>query len=358
VSRSSRGSIGALRRFTFGGFVSVVALMGCEPRAPVAEVTAVPIRGFNFTHEGYRGRGGGYGSRESLESLDRVKSIGANAIAVVPYSFMGSPSEAAPLRIPPDRSGESDARIAQVIRGAHERGLQVMLKPQIWIRRSWPGDIEMESETEWSAFFEHYREWIVHYALLAERENVSFLSVGVEMGHASRRTQAWRDIIAAVRSEYSGKLAYSANWYDEYEHVEFWDALDLIGVNVYFPLATRVDATDDMLAAGAGEAIDRLERLATEFEKPVLITEAGFGSSAAPWTLPHASDKRDLEASPADQAKAYDAFMGAMEGRPWLAGVLFWKWPSHGRVARSDQPTFSPVGTPTESLLAGWWVGH
>ena len=60
-------------------------------------------------------------------------------------------------------------------------------------------------------------------------------SVGTELQiPALQREADWRQLIKDVRAVYSGKLIYSANWYEEYEGIKFWDALDAIGVQAYF----------------------------------------------------------------------------------------------------------------------------
>lgn len=48
----------------------------------------------------------------------------------------------------------------------------------------------------------------------------------------------WRDLIAEVRTVYAGPLSYAAN-FDQVQEVGFWDALDVVGANAYFPLSQR-----------------------------------------------------------------------------------------------------------------------
>ena len=66
----------------------------------------------------------------------------------------------------------------------------------------------------------------------------------------------WRSVTAAVRREYSGLLTYAANP-NEYPHMTWWDALDMIGVNAYFSLSTADTPTvDDMVAGWQPDPID------------------------------------------------------------------------------------------------------
>ena len=85
----------------------------------------------------------GYLSDRSGESLARLVELGANGVAVLPYAFMSVPDEPVPLRAPTRLGSETDEAIRQAVRAAQEQGLIVLLKPHIWLRGSWPGEIEM-----------------------------------------------------------------------------------------------------------------------------------------------------------------------------------------------------------------------
>jgi hypothetical protein len=52
------------------------------------------------------------------------------------------------------------------------------------------------------------------------------------------REKEWRRVIAAVRGVTSARLTYAAN-FDAYQRVAFWDALDAIGIQAYFPLTDK-----------------------------------------------------------------------------------------------------------------------
>ena len=44
----------------------------------------------------------------------------------------------------------------------------------------------------------------------------------------------WRNVIADVRAQTRAPLTDAANWTD-YQRVPFWDALDAVGIDAYFP---------------------------------------------------------------------------------------------------------------------------
>lgn len=126
------------------------------------------LRGFNFTHEGYRIYNG-YGSRLANHSVDEMQSLGSNAMALIPYSFLRNPSAPATIPVVKYPGSETDEAVVASAFYAKKHGLTIMLKPQIWLGHGrWPGDIEMSSDADWKAFFGDYSYWMAHYALLAE----------------------------------------------------------------------------------------------------------------------------------------------------------------------------------------------
>src|SRR5690606_38681787 len=91
---------------------------------------------------------------------------------------------------------------------------------------------------------------------------------------------------AEVRARYTGEVIYAANWSEAFA-VPFWDAVDAVGVDAYFPVARRADPTRLDLYRGWLPWRTRLADLARRAEKPVLITELGYrsadGNGMHPW---------------------------------------------------------------------------
>ncbi len=313
-----------------------------------------PIRGFNYAHEGYRTYDG-YLSERSDKSLARLAELGANGVAILPYALMSSPDHPLPLR-PPDRVGsETDQAVIQAVWAAQGQGLTILLKPHIWLRGSWPGEIQMRSRDEWNQFFEYYERWILHYAILAEIHQVPALSVGVELSKATLgHEREWKELVSRLRGVYSGALVYAANWGEEFESLDFWDVFDYLGVDAYYPLSDDPDASDEVLRRGADAMLDRIEKVQRRFEKPVLFTEMGFASARGAWVRPWEGNRVE-EPSPIDQLRSYRAVIRAMEGREWIGGVFWCEWPSDLRRARKDRRGFMPNGKPVEALLRQWF---
>ena len=64
---------------------------------------------------------------------------------------------------------------------------------------------------------------------------IELFCVGTELTNpALSHPQKWRQLIAQVRAHYSGPLTYADNWWEEYDRIAFWDALDYMGATPSF----------------------------------------------------------------------------------------------------------------------------
>ncbi|QXD13831.1 hypothetical protein GQ464_010135 [Rhodocaloribacter litoris] len=292
--------------------------------------------------------------------LDRLAGLGVTHVAVIPYAFQPDPQTPA-LRHNPDGHwyAESDAGIRDLAGRLRARGLGLILKPQLWMRGAWTADLTFDSEAAWTAWERAYRDFILHYARLAAGTDAALLVVGTELARAVRTREAfWRRLIADVRTLYGGPLTYAANWHDDFEHVPFWDALDYVGVQAYFPLAETDSPSLATLRAGWAPHRAALERIARRTGRPVLLTELGYRSvsyaAAEPWRWPSRDEYGHLAPDFDLQARLFQAFFDACWDAPWLAGVIIWKWQADpGRRPRDLD--FTPQDKPAEQVLRAWF---
>jgi hypothetical protein len=195
---------------------------------------------------------------------------------------------------------------------------------------------------------------VIHYAKLAEEIGADGYLIGNELGTATKADpEGFREFIKEARKHYKGPISYAANW-DEADRVPFWDDLDAIGINAYWPLTRTKNAPEEELHQGALKVEAKLEALAKKTNRQILLTEIGFrsviDSAVDPNTWPeHDQDRQiDFEA----QAKAYRAVLKAFTGKPHIRGIYFWKVISDG-VWREDggERGFSPLDKPAEQVL-------
>jgi hypothetical protein len=310
------------------------------------------FRGISFSHEGWAGRGGGYVSPEAADQLRQLSALGANAIAVVPYGFARSVNAQA---ISYTGTDETDEDLAHALHVAHGLGMKVMLKPQLWVRGGYTGAMRFDDPVARAAWMRSYREFILHYARLAELEQFDLLSIGTEFERLTPYADDWRRLIADVRRVYHGPLTYAANWGHEFESIAFWDVLDYMGVNDYYPLGAAPATHVEELLPGAQRLAAKLEALSRRWRKPVLLTEVGYpstrGGSSEPW-IEDAGRNISLE----EQAAAYEATFRAFAGQPWLRGMFWWKWPSSGRGGGPRDASYTPLGKPAVHVLHTWFT--
>jgi hypothetical protein len=314
--------------------------------APLPEVPAnapYPVqffqKGVNFTAE----FGAPYASADALENLKRLAPYGVNAVALVPYGWMqpGQPV----IRVNRGLNvWESDEGIEDVARMAHSLGMKVFLKPQLWVRGDSTTSIDFRDPAERAQWFAQYRRFIDDYARLATRIHADLFAVGVELAALSRYDAEWREIIAGVRSIYPGPLVYAANFGPDFQEVKFWDTLDYIGLDEYYPLPENLSTAD---------LVRRIESVAINYRRPVLFAEVGFPSMADPERRPWDQSPRaiSLEA----QARCYQAIFRAFYGKPWFAGMYWWKVGTNGEGG-PDDGSFTPWGKPAMEVVRRWYT--
>ncbi len=323
-------------------------------RSANQQITLPYLQGFNFTHEGYQIYNG-YGSALSSTSMQRLSNLGSNAVAIVPYSWMRDPRKPSVLRFS-DRAGtENDEGVIHAINQAKRNGMLTLLKPHVWISNGWPGDVEMESKQDWDLFFNQYFHWISHYALLAEMHEVEALCIGVEFSKATlAQEKKWRELISKLRGIYHGKLTYAANWGDEFEGIQFWDQLDFIGLNCYYPLSSKNSVNKDQLEQGFTEVLHKVNTVKVKFSKPVVITEIGFRSIESPWKHPHA-EAGAAAFNEDHQAMCYEAVFQATSRFPIVDGIFWWKWPTNPEMQYENDRRFVPSGKMAEAVIKNWF---
>jgi hypothetical protein len=318
---------------------SLLGLLGASAVGSAAPGPKLPfLRGVNYTAE-MPDRYSSDRARQILESLPRY---GVNSIAFVPYGFTrnGEPS----VRFGGARVWERDDAILALSKAAHAKGMKVFLKPQIWVGGGSPTDLDFSTPAQRKQWFTAYRPFLEHYAGLATKIQADLFSVGVEFSRLSKHTDEWRSLIARARQLYKGPLTYSANWGVEFESVAFWDALDLIGCNNYYPLPDDLSTT---------KVVAAVEQVQSRFRKPLIFPETGFTSLEAPHRQPWDETPRKL--SPQDQARCYEAVFQAFYRKPWFQGMYWWKVGTNGFGGLEDG-SHTPWRKPAMQVVSKWYL--
>ena len=219
----------------------------------------------------------------------------------------------------------------------------------------WPGEIGFQSEADWTEFFTAYERWIMHFALLSEVYNIPLLCAGTELVKTTlQKPESWRSMLGRMRALYSGQITYAANWGEEIDQIALWDAVDVMGVNCYYPLSTSKTASKKELQAGFTANMDHLKTLSKKYERPLMITEIGFRAVEKPWIKPFAGiNGRPFSGT--DQAMCYEIVIETLRKEDWWSGILWWKFPSYLDYGSDDYGGFSPVNRPAAELVQAWF---
>ena len=280
----------------------------------------------------------------------RDKGVGHVAILITWFQADTDSTDIHPLRPEGPRGGTpTDNALKHALNMAHSLGLKVMLKPHLDLEDgTYRGDLFPKK-----GWFPSYAKFIKYYARMAKDFNVEMFSVGVELKGATTWEQEknWRELIHDVRKIYPGPLTYAANW-DEYYNVAWWDALDYIGIDAYFPLTDNYDAPLPALESGWNVRADEIETWLEKkgLKSPVIFTEVGYpsvkGANVQPWVeISDVPDRRE-------QADCFTAAFEVLTKRPWFHGFYWWHYFPRDRPVVED---LTIRGKLAEEVMTNWF---
>ncbi len=300
------------------------------------------------------------------ETLERLRDLGVTHVTLVQFGFQRN-IEVPQIRMNPDANwfSESDEGIRSLAARAATLNMGVILKPHIWVggystEGQSRSQIGYDTEDQWQLWESDYRQFMLHYARLAEEIEAAMLVIGTELSRAAlEREGFWRDLAREIRTLYRGPLTYAANWWGEYEHVLFWDALDCIGIQAYFELSQDPDPSVATLREAWMPHKEDIQRLSRATQRPVLFTEIGYrnvpDAAAKPWRWPSRDEIYTVEPADELQSRLYDVFFASFWDEPWFAGAIIWKWNAHsGR--RANYLDFSLRGKPAAQVVRKWFA--
>lgn len=301
--------------------------------------------------------------RPAPEVLVYLRDLGVTHITLVSFGWQEATNDPE-VRVDTSDGwySESHSGIRALARQADTLGMGVILKPHLWIggydEAQDRSNIAFDTEAAWADWEASYRQFLMHYARLAADVEADVLVLGTELHRsATSRPGFWRSLADSARRVYDGDLTYAANWHEEYRQISFWDALDFVGVQGYFPLTEMADPPLDTLQARWQSHRRALAQVHRRTGKPVLFTEIGYRSApsaaAAPWRWPERDG--DVPADSSLQARCYRAFLSTMGGAPWFAGAVIWKW--HPTAGERHRTAFTPQEKPAETVLRRWFRG-
>jgi hypothetical protein len=302
-------------------------------------------------------------SRDAVDSshVAPVVSVNANSAAIMPFGFIKNLEHPEVIHNT-DRQwfGERRAGAKQYAEALKKESISVMIKPQIWVwKGEFTGNIKMTSEESWKELEVSYSHFILEYAELAEEINAEIFCIGTELeSFIKHRPDYWSELITTIRTIYSGKLTYAANW-DEYKRTPFWDQLDFIGVDAYFPVSEMQTPTVEDCLKGWEKHKQGLKAFSEQFDRPILFTEYGYRSvdytGKEPWRYDYTMTSVNLEG----QTNATKALYEAVWNEDWFAGGYIWKWfIDHDNVGGIEDNQFTPQNKPVEETIKMNYISY
>ena len=323
----------------------------------------------------------GYGTRACELSLERAAALGVDAVALLSTGFVESGLPRSPLGPLDDPLARAvpDLALVATMRAAEARGMSVMVRQFLLQTRSgtWAGMHAGESEEALISFFDDYRRFLVHTALVAELGGAELLCLGTELPLTTRideqqdawipdyvnlNHERWRGLIRAARGAFAGGLTYAADWSGEVDQVGFWSELDFVGTELLSSLSVRpyedLRPDDRQASQRLRGLLGRLTLLAGEHGRPGLVVEIGFPPTTKAWLRP--TDSRgdfDLD----EQARLYRALHDALDhlgtSRELLGGMYLWAWSTDPDAGREQDKSWTPQNRPAQEVLAEMFGG-
>jgi hypothetical protein len=280
-----------------------------------------------------------------------VNNINATWVSIIPFGFIRSGASAVEYNLGWQWYGEKRQGTIESIALAKSKGLKVLLKPHLWVTSSWVGDLEFTTEVDWLNFESTYTAYILDFAKVADSMDVEAYCVGVELKKTVvQRANYWNILIDSIKTVYSGKLTYAANW-DNYENVTFWNKLDNIGIDAYFPVSNEQTPSFESCFDGWESDFQKIKSKSIAENKKVVFTEFGYRNvdftGKEPW-----DDNGNATFNTEAQNNAYKALFCRFWSESWFEGGFLWKWyPNHSGAGGVSENRFTPQNKPVEKII-------
>jgi len=255
-----------------------------------------------------------------------------------------------------------DSLFIKTISKLHDKGIHVQLKPHLWLQSGWRSNIHFETKGDWDIWFQSYRINILHYAKMAQETGVELFCVGTELKTSIlKQPELWEELISEIKTIYDGQLTYAANWDGDYQAISFWDQMDYIGIQAYFPLTNTKNPDLETIKKGWDVHINLLKGLFKKHQKPILFTEVGYKSESSstirPWEWNNGLAILHQEKSDRTQVLAYEALFQKLWKQEWFAGMYIWQWNTQSNPESTyESLNFSPRFKPAENVIAKWFA--
>lgn len=306
----------------------------------------------------------------SLDStrIQVLRNTNFNYITLVPWGFQDNYKSAKVTHHNSDSTNieSGNLELLNRIKLLKSKSYKVFIKPHVWVDKTlngkWRSDIFPTNQNNWELWKISYRDFIFRYAKIAELGQADMFCIGTEFSRlAVEKPLFWKELINDLRKIFSGKLIYAANWNQSYEHITFWQDLDFIGVQAYFPLTDKLFPSTEELNLGWEKIIPKLDNLSCKNERKVIFTEIGYKSTSdagiEPWKWIENAIEDGVEYSSKTQANCYESFLNTIWNEDWFAGAHIWQLRTDYKIGDEiDDLNFNIQGKSAEKILHSFFT--
>lgn len=296
------------------------------------------------------------------QSIDALAGTNANFVTlIIPYYQ----SNIYATDIHRGWNTPTDESLLAGIRYIHGKNMGVNLKPHLEsYDGQWRAEINPGDRDGW---FRAYGDMINYYATLAQNEGVAQLTVGTELIKMTdpqfngSNTERWYALIAAARERFGGTITYSANWgypnswTDEKNHIQFWSAVDVVGISAYYPLPAGDHSPESLRREWHRWNTQDITPFHDRVQKPIEFTEVGYRSQGGARYHPFDFMSGGPE-SQQEQADLYEALFSYWNDYGFVRGVQLWDWRSDP-AAGGGGTEFTPQRKLAEAVMKQWFGG-
>lgn len=304
-----------------------------------------------------------FGSTTFDQSLTALKATHANAVSFVVQLYQ---SDTHSSDVAPGSNTPTDTSLVHAIKKAHALDMAVTIKFHDDSRTGeWRALIDPSDRTEW---FATYGAQVKHYAQVAQNNRVEEIVIGTEMidlssdAHNSTNTANWRALIASVRTLFTGKLTYAANWgtgwADEKNQIAFWDALDYAGIDAYYTLGSNYNenSVSSYLTYWDQWAMSDVSQFQQKVNKPIIFTEVGYKSTTGAHVVP-GDYTIEHGYNDTEQAHAYEALFSYWATVGYIKGLYLWEWKSTPNAGGVGDTDYTPQNKTAQNVMTSWFGG-
>lgn len=305
-----------------------------------------------------------YSDSESIsgDQLNHIKATGAD-LALITMVTVDDANDSSPTDI-------SVTTFNDVIKRAKDIGLNItMLKPHLGIA----GQHDSFSRKDYlpddpDGFFENWKDLMLHYAELADANNIPVLCIGCEMFNQTdvKYLTKWQNIYNAIKTKYPNLIiTYAMSQYEFFEtdnQGQIASVVDYIGMNIYPSyIASEYKSglkVGELKGAwwndwNGNQFMEQVDEYYDEYQKPIFVTETGlmpYRDGLAHLISSYITDGNENYDA---QAIGYKAALEAIAKDSHIIGVSIWHASKPFSFISKDVNTV----TPSEKVLTNYFKG-